>query len=135
MESKGPMERRRDDPADPSSHSLYPAPTPVSDSSRPATTGATPEPATPIPAGETTPMDTGAPEPGYFMHTMYMYYVHMIVRFWSADSLYLASSCWYTDVVGIMWYGQVRHSSGSDVDFFAKVSCACVFTSINNLSQ
>ncbi|CAI8014507.1 hypothetical protein GBAR_LOCUS9049, partial [Geodia barretti] len=63
VESKGPMERRRDDPADPSSHSLYPAPTPVSDSSRPATTGATPEPATPIPAGETTPMDTGAPEP------------------------------------------------------------------------
>jgi hypothetical protein len=60
VESKGPMER---DPADPSSHSLYPAPTPVSDSSRPATTGATPEPATPRPAEETTPMDTGAPEP------------------------------------------------------------------------
>ena len=57
MESKGPIDRRERDPADPSSHTLYATPTQESGTATPT-------------SGEATPMDTTDPEPGLLKHTV-----------------------------------------------------------------
>ena len=54
VESKGPIDRRERDPADPSSHTLYATPTQESGTATPT-------------SGEATPMDT---EPGLLKHTV-----------------------------------------------------------------